>query len=481
MKENYTKEKKSAVDWIESNKSSFYKLSNAIWSYAELGMEEYQSSRAIIDFLKRNDFDVESGVADMPTAFVATFGTGKPVIGFSCEYDALPGLSQKQDRNEEEPVIEGAPGHGCGHNLLGIGAIMAAVALKNAMIDFGLQGTIKIFGTPAEELCIGKPYMARAGLFNDIDAFIDWHPGSFNCANYSACNAYFNIRYHFRGRTAHGNSPWYGRSALDAAILMGHMIEHLREHTTPGNPPYAANTINYSFSDVGPAFPVVVPNRSTLWCVGRIVTSDEMSYIINRVNKCADAAAMATETSVETEIISAIHERIPNKVISQVYYDNLQMIGAPVFTEDEHNFVKQMQKDFGVPETGLYIDIMPFDGGSSGVSDNAEYSWFTPFSELRVACVPDGIGVHNWQFAACARSTIGKKALDIAAKTLAASGIDLLMHPEIINEAKKELHERLEGRVFKSLIPETVKPPVLVNREIMDKYRPLQEKYYQAL
>ena len=185
------------------------------------------------------------------------------------------------------------------------------------------------------------------------------------------------------------------------------------------------------------------------------------------------------ETRVETEIVSATHERIPNKAICQVLYNNLQAIGAPKFTEDESNFAKKMQKDLGAPETGLSMSIMPFGGGSSGVSDNAEYSWFTPFGALGIACTPEGVGGHNWQVAACAGSTIGKKALDITAKVLATSGIDLLMHPEIIDEAKKELNEGLEGRIYRSFIPETVKPPILINRDIMNRYRSLQEKYYQ--
>ncbi|MCD6472594.1 amidohydrolase [Candidatus Aerophobetes bacterium] len=442
-------------------------------------MEEYQSSKAIANYLKRNDFKVELGVAEMSTAFVATFGSGKPVIGIGCEYDALPGLSQGKTVNRKSPIIDGAPGHGCGHNLLGVGGIMAAIALKNAMINFNLLGAIKIFGTPAEELCIGKPYMAKAGLFNGIDAFIDWHPFYNNIANYDTCNAYFNIKYHFKGRTAHGNSPWYGRSALDAALLMGNMIEYLREHTIPGNPPHAANTINYSFPDVGPAFPVVVPDRSTLWCVGRITNSEKMEYVIQRIHKCAEAAAMATETEVEIEIISATHEKIPNKAISQVLYNNLQSIGVPKFTKEEDNFVKKMQKDFNAPEVGLDMSIMPFNGGTSVVSDNSEYSWFAPFGMVWITAVPSGVGWHNWRVTACVGSTIGKKAMDVAAKVLAASGVDLLVRPEIINEAKKEWKERLKGRTYKSLIPETVKPPILINREIMNKYRPLQKKYYQ--
>jgi len=478
--EGFMRKKKYTIDWIESNKGDFRKLSDALWIYAELGMQEYQSSKAITDYLKANDFKLEIGTADMPTAFVASFGVGEPVIGFSCEYDALPGLSQKKATNHKSPIIEGAPGHGCGHNLLGPGAIMAAIALKNAMMDFALKGTIKIFGTPAEEVCVGKPYMARAGLFSSVDTFIDWHPEVFNSASYDTCNAYFSIKYHFKGRTAHGNSPWFGRSALDAAILMGNMIEFLRENISPGKPPWAANTINYSFPDVGPAFPSVVPDRSTLWCVGRIVTSEEMDYVITRIHKCAKAAAMATETKVEIEIVSGSHERIPNKTVCQVLYNNLQAIGPPQFTEDENNFARKMQKDLGVPETGLDSSIIPFGGDSDGVSDNSEYSWFAPFGMLNIVVGPNGIGWHNWQVTASVGSTIGKKTMDIAAKVLAASGIDLLTNPGIIGEAKKEWNERLKGRVYRSFIPKAVKPPILINREIMDRYRPLQEKYYQA-
>lgn len=477
MKENLSKEKKHIAEWIEANKDAFHRLSDAIWSYAELGMEEYQSAKAITEHLKRNAFKVETGVADMPTAFVATFGAEKPAIGFSCEYDALPGLSQEKAVNQESPLIVGAPGHGCGHNILGVAAIMAAMALKNAMTDFDLQGTIKIFGTPAEELCIGKPYMARAGLFKDIDAFLDWHPLASNTANYATSNAYFDVKYHFRGRTAHGNSPWYGRSALDAAVLMGHMIELLREHTTPGNPPHAANTINYSFPDVGPSFPSVVPDRATLWCIGRFVDTEEMGYVVDRIHKCAEAAAMATETKTEIQIVSMIHESTPNKTICQVLHKNLEAIGAPEFTQDEQNFAKKMQRDLGASETGLDISITPLSGGACAVSDNSEYSWFAPFGMLGVTSCPECVGWHNWQVAACCGSTIGEKALDITAKVLATSGVDLLLHPEIIDEARREFDERLKGRAYKSLIPEAVKPPTLINRETMDRYRPLLESH----
>ncbi len=478
MSKSQAKEKTFVIDWIESHSNAIFELSDAIWDYAELGMEEYRTSKALVTCLKENGFTVEEGVADMPTAFMATYGSGKPIIGFNVEMDALPGLSQEKGLSIKKPIVEGAPGHGCGHNLIGPGAVLAAISLSKVMADFNLSGTIKAFGTPAEELCIGKPFMARAGLFNDIDVFLDWHPLNSTNTDYTTCNAYFSIRFHFKGRTAHGNSPWEGRSALDAAVLSGNMIEFLRENITPGSPPLAANTINYSFPDVGPAFPVVVPDRSTTWCVGRIANSNEAKYVIDRLNKIAQASAMATETSVEIELISATHERIPNKIISQVLHENLQKIGTIKFTEDENNSAKKMQKDFGTAETGLNSSISPLNGGAHAVSDNSEFSWFAPISTLWLTIAPTGIGWHNWQVVCLAGSETGKKAIIIAAKVLSTSGIDLLLKPSIVDEAKKELAERLQGRVYTSLIPKAVKPPVLINRGIMNQYRPLLEKLY---
>ena len=202
-----TKEKDLVISWIDDHGKDFYAYSNAIWSFAELGCEEFLSSRLLVDLLKHHGFQVQVGVAGMPTAFVARCGEGKPVIGINCEYDALAGLSQ-HPTPEKAPLVEGAPGHGCGHNLLGVGSIMAAVAIKEWLATTGGKGTIIVLGAPAEEICVGKPYMARAGILQEIDAIIDWHPWEQNGANYDTCNAYFNAKYHFRGRTAHGNAPW---------------------------------------------------------------------------------------------------------------------------------------------------------------------------------------------------------------------------------------------------------------------------------
>ncbi len=473
--------KKFIADWIEANKGDFYKVADAIWSYAELGMEEYRSSQVLIDLLTRKGFKVEVGVAEMPTAFVATYGAGKPVIAFSAEYDALPGLSQQPMDSVKKPVIDEAPGHGCGHNLLGVGSALAAAALKAAIEEFNLKCTIKVIGSPAEEICVGKPFMARAGLFDNIDVVLDWHPGSHNATDYATCNAYFSIRYHFSGRAAHGNSPWFGRSALDAALIMGNMIEHLREHISPGVPPSAANTINYSFPDVGPAFPVVVPDRASLWVVGRVVNFEELNYIVDRIDKCAQGAALATETTFEIERITSTHERIPNKTIAELVYRNLKLVGAPKFTEEEQKFAKSLQKVYNVPEVGLDETISDIHSGHDPVSDNAEYTWFAPICMLHVTTTPAGVAAHSWGNTASVGSSIGQKALDVVGKVNSGAALDLIIRPEVIDEAKDEMRDRLQGRSYTPLIPESVKPPVTINRQIMDRFRPLQERLYKEL
>ena len=475
--QDMAKKKEFVISWISEHGKDLYPYSDAIWSFAELGCEELVSSRLLVELLKRYGFSTQVGVAGIPSAFVASYGEGKPVIGINCEYDALPGLSQ-HPAPEKSPVVEGAPGHGCGHNLLGVGGIIAAVAIKEWLATTGVKGTIMVLGAPAEEICVGKPYMARAGIFQGIDAIIDWHPWTYNSANYDTCNAYFNVKYHFRGRAAHGNAPWEGRSALDSAILMGHAIELLREHIEPGHTD-AANTINYTFSDVGPEYPNVVPDRSTVWVIGRITTSEEMEKIIKRINRCAEAASLATETSFKMEFITASHEKIPNKTLSSVLYQNLIEVGPPRFDPDEQAFAQKMQRDLGVGEIGLVEDVMEFQEGASAVTDNSEYSWFAPFAMVWLTAAPAGVGWHNWQVAASVRGAIGKKAMTMAAKVLGTSAVDLLSQPKIVQDGKREFHKRLAGRKYRSLIPKGVDPPIDINRKAMDKYRTLMEKHYE--
>lgn len=470
--------KEAGLSWLNAHKQELIDLSQKIWEFAELGLEEHRSAKLLMDFLSAQGFRVEKEAAGIPTAFVATWGSGKPVIGINCEYDALPGLSQ-ECMPQKQPRVAGAPGHGCGHNLLGVGGVGAAVAIKDLMAKKGIEGTVKVLGTPAEEICAGKPFMASAGLFKDFDAIIDWHPYFVNQVLYDTCNAYFNVKFHFQGRTAHGNSPWEGRSALDGAILMGHAIELMREHIPQGEPT-AANTMNYTFSDVGPEYPNVVPDRSTLWCVGRFQTSLQMEPVLAQLKKCAEGAALATETKVVQEFITATHEKIPNAVLSGVMHRNLLALGTPSYTPEEEKFARDLQKSYGSPEIGMDRKIQPLGPGSTAVSDNSEFSWFAPFVMGWIACAPPGVSWHNWLVNAAARTGIGQKGMILAAQVLMATGADLLLDGNLIQEAKAEMQKRLDGRAFRPIFPPGTPVPIKINRETMEKYRPMMEEKIAA-
>jgi aminobenzoyl-glutamate utilization protein B len=463
--------KRFVREWAAENREAFYLTARTIWETPELSMQEFTSAGILREVLAGHGFRIEEGAGGMPTAFIASFGSGQPVIAINCEYDALPGLSQAADTSAKKPLVEGAPGHGCGHNLLGTGGVKAAAALRYAMEKYGLSGTIKVIGAPAEELCLGKPFLAKAGLFSGIDAFLDWHPWFGNNADYLDCPAYFSVKYHFRGRMAHGNSPWYGRSALDAAMLQGQASEFLREHFNPGKPPYAANTFNYTFSHTGPEFPSVVPDKASIWYVGRFVTTEDARDALRRITNCAKGAALATETEVETEILTFTNHRIPNKTLSEYMHANFEELGPPEFTEEEQQAVRTIQKEMGVPETGLNTDIMPLNSGYAPVSDISEYSWNAPHAAVAVTMAPDNVGWHHWSVTYLAANSMGRKSMDKAADIIAATGVDLLCDPSIVSRAKAELAERLDGKSYQCLLPADAKPPLTLNADIMAKYR----------
>lgn len=471
MKDKQKAAKRFTIDWNIGNTQAYYDIADQLWENPELPMQEYNSSAALIKILKANDFDVELGVAGMPTAFIASYGSGKPVIGINAEYDALPGLSQSPDSLQKEPVVQGAPGHGCGHNLLGTAGVKAAIAVKNAMKEYALPGTIRVLGAPAEELCLGKAYLGKAGYLEGYDAFLDWHPDFANYINYDACQAYFSIKFHFKGTTSHGNAPWNGRSALDAAMLQAHAVEMLREHIYPGNPPNAANTINYTFTTCGPEIPNVVPDYTTTWYTGRFATTDEMLNVIERITKCAQAGALATETEVEREIITMTHDKIPNKALAARLRKNVLDFGLPAFTEEEQSKAMEIQRSLGVEEFGLHTELLPFEGGWTGLCDTSEYSWNAPYATAWIAMAPYNCGWHNWAVTRCSGDTMGKKALDSAAGALSLTALDLICDPVFLDEAKREWEERMDGRKYEPLLADDMAPPIDLNKDIMEKYR----------
>ncbi len=468
------KAKEVAFSWISENESRLIEISDKIWEYAELGLIEFKSSALLADTLEKAGFKVERGVAGMPTAFVATYGSGKPVIGIMGEYDALPGLSQKAVP-WREPIKEGAPGHGCGHNIHGTSGMAAAIAIKVAIEEAGLKGTIKFFGTPAEENFSGKVFMVREGLFKGVDAVLSHHPGTMNAATLKSCLAIDSYKFHFYGISSHAAaSPERGRSALDAVELMNIGVNYLREHMIQ------EARIHYVI-EKGGGQPNVVPAYARSWYYIRAPEREQVESITKRVLDIAKGAALMTGTRLEVEMIDGLYNVIPNRVLSELIVKNMREIGPPDYTDEELEFAKEIAKTIPPeqkkealrkskrPDWEKLIDVLidqsvpdPWGEGevSPGSTDVADVSWQAPTKEFSTTAWVLGTPGHSWQVVAQSGMGLGHKSLIFAAKVMAASAIDLMTNEELLKRAWDEFKGRLKGRTYKCAIPPEIKPPV---------------------
>lgn len=477
--------KNKAWSWIDEHREEFTEVSDKVWEYAELGLVEFKSAELHADILEGHGFKVDRDVADMPSAFVATWGEGEPVIGFMGEYDALPGLSQ-EPVPYKEPVEKGAPGHGCGHNIHGTSGFMAAIATRYVLEEEGIQGTIKAYGCPAEENYDGKAYMVRAGLFDDVDACLSHHPSSMNVAGLKSSNAVNSVKYEFHGKTAHAaGSPEQGRSSLDAIELMNTGVNYLREHIIDDA------RIHYVIEEGG-GQPNVVPDYARSWYYIRAPERDQVDEIYERINKIAKGAAMMTETDLDISLIAAIYNKIPNKTLSELVTKNMREVGHPGWTEEELEFASKIAetidqkakmdqlKDRKVPDYQKYKDVNlvtdildAWDEGeiSHGSTDVSDVSWQCPTMEFGTSCNVLGAPGHDWRFVAVSGMSIGHKSLIYAAKSMAVAAIDLYTNPETLEKAWKEQEERLDGKEYESPIPEDIDPPLEIALEAWERLK----------
>ncbi len=466
--------KEKAWKWIDEHREEFIEVSDKVWEYAELGLVEFKSAELHAETLERHGFKLERGVAGMPTAFVATWGKGKPVIGFMGEYDALPGISNKTVPRKE-PLVEEGPGHGCGHNVHGTSGFMAAIATRYALEAGKLPGTIKCFGSPAEENYDGKAYMVRAGCFEGVDACLSHHPGGMNVAGLSSSNATNGVRFHYYGKTAHAaGNPEMGRSALDAVELMNVGVNYLREHVIQ------EARIHYVIENGG-GQPNVVPDYARSWYYIRAPRRDQVDPIYERVKKIAEGAALMTETELKIDHSGGLYNLIPSRSLSEVVTANMRAVGAPTWSEEELTFAAEIAGHFSkqnkidairkakVPNWEKYVDVDlmtdildPWGEGetSPGSSDVGDVSWVCPTLEFGTACNVLGAPGHSWAFVACAGSTIGHKSLVFAAKTMAGAAMEILTDEKLRKALKKEHEERLKGRTYKTPLPEGLQPPL---------------------
>lgn len=474
------KEKYFALDFLnrEASVEKYGKISDAIWSFAELGMQEFKSAGLLTKTLEEEGFKVERGVAGMPTAFVASYGSGHPVIGILGEFDALPMISQKGRVTAQDPLVSGAPGHGCGHNLMGTAATAAAIAVKKAMDEFGFKGTIRVYGSPAEETIISRPYMIKAGLFDDVDLVIDNHASSKFGTGYGVSgNAIISTYFTFKGKTAHSaGAPWAGRSALDAVEVMNYSANLLREHL------FYTHRLHYVITAGGEA-PNVVPDKATVWYYVRN-SDDRIEDMYERVLNCAKGAALATGTElVEVRTIAAAHQRHSNKGMAELLQKNIEIVGMPEWTEKEHKFAKNLQKELGKEEKGMPTEIYKlkepndtFVGGGS--SDVGDVTLVAPTATLRFpGGVPGGIG-HHWSAVSANYGSTAWKGLNAGAKVMAATAIDLFKSEGLRNSIIEEFKAYSKEHPYKSFLPEDATPPLELNKELMEKYMNMMEKFY---
>jgi len=448
--------KKDAVAGVDALSSDMIDLSRQVWGFAETALRETRSSRVLSDYAEAHGFEVERGVAGMPTAFIARYGSGRPVIGIVGEFDALPGLSQKA-QPEKEALEPGAPGHGCGHNLFGAASLGAALAVKNLIEKGELKGTIIFFGTPAEEAVGGKSYMVREGLFRSVDAVLAWHPDTQVSAETDSSQAMVDLKIEFFGKAAHAAfDPWNGRSALDGLEIFTNALNMMREHVKP------SVRMHYVITDGGQV-PNVVPEHAALWCWLRDSKHEGVDELLERARKIAEGAALAAGVTSKLSVQGGSPEMLPNMTGSRVLQQNLEWLGPVPFSADEVAFAKNLQAEAGVEPKGLDAAVQPFDDDpgepEGGSTDVADVSWTVPTIHLTVATAPAGVPWHSWAVVAASGSPVGQRGMVYAAKALAATMVDYFQQPETLKAMREEFEASTKGRPYKAYIPAGIPSP----------------------
>jgi aminobenzoyl-glutamate utilization protein B len=447
LSENKAKVLKS----VDRHEKELIQLSDQIWAFAETALKEHQSAKLLADYAERQGFKVERGVADLSTGFIASFGQGRPIIGILGEYDALPGLSQQATPNKKS-LQEGAAGHGCGHNMFGAGSMGAALAIKELIESGQLKGTVRFYGTPAEEAVGGKIYMARAGLFNDLDVCLDWHPDVELTALAQSSQAMVDFKVEFSGKAAHAAyDPWNGRSAIDALNLFAHGVDAYREHVRP------TVRMHYIYQSAGDV-PNVVPEKAVAWMWVRDSKRTGVEEVFTRVKKIAEGAAMMADVSYKIILNSGTHELLVNRTGAAALQQNIDLLGPILYTPEEETFAKTLQKNCEVKETGMDGAIKALketkpdpEGGSTDVGD---VSWNVPEITLLAPTAPPNTPWHSWAVVACGGMSIGHKGMLYASKSLAMTMVDLFENESLRNEIRKEFRARKGDAVYKAMLPE---------------------------
>lgn len=475
---NLTPEKRLAFEVIERNARAIALTGDNIFYFGELGNQEYESAALMSGILESEGFTVARGLSGFPTAFLATFGSGAPVIAIHTEFDANPDNSQQAGVAEPKPIVDGAPGHCEGHNVNAAVMIGAAVALKRVMEQCGLKGTLKVLGAPAEEQVLSRPYFVRDGYFDDVDIALHPHIGPELAVGYGLLqSALISATFTFHGETAHaGTAPWKGRDALDAVVLMDAGLAQYREHMAPTSRMHRAIT-------EGGLQPNVIPKRATIWWYFRDPVAEAAQKLFEQAKRIAEGAALMTNTTMEARVLSAVWPTRGNRTVAEAVQRNIEQVGHPAWSADEHALARRLQERAGVAVEGLRDAAPPFRGEARqrfSANDGGDVSWKVPMVKFYFPANVPNIGFHHWAAGVALATSIAHKGAVAGAKVLAASALDFLTDPALVADAKRSFAEELGGVAYHPLLPVGQEPPKDLNRDKMAPFRAAMREHYLA-
>lgn len=465
-------------EYIDRNSGALALLGDKIFYFGELGMQEHETAGVMTRALERAGFAVERGISGFPTGFCATYGSGRPVVALVTEYDSVPDNSQQPGVLKQASIVDGAPGHCEGHNLNASVLIGAALAAKEAMRAFGVSGTLRVFGGPAEEQLVSRPYFVRDGWFDDVDVVFHDHVSSEFSTGYGVSqNALISATFHFHGETAHaGVAPWKGRDALDAVVLMDVGLAQYREHML-------STMMAQRVVTRGGDQPNVIPRHAAAWWYFRDGSAAGAERLFQRAAQIAEGAALMTDTRLEIEIMSAVWPFRGNRTLAELLQTCMTRVGMPAWTEDEQKFARSLQRALSVPEVGLSRQVKPLDGPAvqrPSANDIGDISWKAPMAKLYFPANVPGASAHHWGAGVVLAHAIGHKGAAAGATALALAALECLRNPQLVSDAQATFAEEIGGVAYRSLLPADQAPPVDLNWETMERFRPAMAAHYLA-
>jgi aminobenzoyl-glutamate utilization protein B len=475
-KTNLTPEQQFLFDYVDRNARAIALTGDNIFYFGELGMQEFETARLMTGLLEKGGFKVERGIAGFPTGFCATYGSGQPVVAIHTEYDSCPDNSQAAGVPEQKFIVEGAPGHCEGHNVNAAVLVATALATKAAMDKFGLKGTLKVFGGPAEEQLVSRPYFVRDGWFDDVDVAFHDHIGEEFTSSYGLLqSALISATFTFHGETAHaGVAPWKGRDALDGVMLMDVGMAHYREHMRPE---MRAHRVITNGGDQ----PNVIPRTAQIWWFFRDGTAEGVMKVFEQAKKIAQGAALMSNTTHTVDVLSAVWPLRANQTVSELVQKHMEVVGMPVWTDEEDALARKLQANAKVKVDGLRRSVKPLKGPSvqrTSANDAGDVSWKVPMAKFYYPANIPNINFHHWAAGVALATSIAHKGAVVGTKAFAAAVTECFSNPAVVAEAKRTFKEELGDIEYKPMLPAEQKPPVDLNRAIMEKFRPEMKKHY---